>query len=85
MARVKLYTTGICPICEQTKNLLRKWRIPYDEVRVDQDRAGLQEMMRVTNRARSVPQITIDERWIGGFTELTELHMEGALEELVAD
>lgn len=84
MARVKLYTTGICPICEKTKTLLQKWRIPYDEVRVDLDRAGLQEMMRVTNRARSVPQIAIDGRWIGGFTDLTELHMEGALDELVS-
>lgn len=82
MARVKIYSTGICPICDNTKNLLRKWKIPFDEVRVDLDRAGLQEMLEVTNHARTVPQIVIDGRWIGGFNELTELHMEGALDEL---
>ncbi|MFA7098252.1 MAG: glutaredoxin domain-containing protein [Gammaproteobacteria bacterium] len=82
MARVKIYSTGICPICDNTKNLLRKWKISFDEVRVDLDRAGLREMHEVTNHARTVPQIVIDGRWIGGFNELTEMHMEGALDDL---
>ncbi len=83
MARVKIYSTGICPICDNTKNLLRKWKIPFAEVRVDRDREGLREMLQITNYARTVPQIAIDDNWIGGFTELTELHMEGVLDELV--
>ena len=82
MARVKIYSTGTCPICDKTKMLLGKWDIPYDEVRVDNDRDALREMMELTDRARTVPQITIDGRWIGGFNELTELHMEGELEQL---
>ena len=48
-----------------------------------QDQAGLREFSQVTNGARSVPQITIDEKWIGGFTELTELHMEDELDGLM--
>ena len=83
MARVRIYSTGICPMCEQTKKLLAKWRIPFDEVRVDTDREGLREMLEVTNHARTVPQIAIDGRWIGGFHDLTELHMEGELDELM--
>lgn len=83
MARVKIYSTGICPICDKTKTLLSKWGIPYDEVRVDQGQAGLREFSQVTNGARSVPQITIDQKWIGGFTELTELHMEDELDDLM--
>lgn len=83
MARVTIYGTGICPICDNTKNLLRKWKIPYTEVRVDLNRDGLQEMRQLTNNARTVPQIAIDGKWIGGFNELTELHMEGGLAELV--
>ena len=83
MARVKIYSTGRCPFCEKTKKLLNKWGIPYEEVRVDQDHAVLREMLRVTNGARTVPQIVIDDAWIGGFTELTELHMEGGLDELM--
>ncbi len=45
--------------------------------KVDEDRAALVEMSKMTNGARSVPQIVIDGKWIGGFSELTELHMEG--------
>lgn len=82
MARVKIYSTGTCPICDKTKVLLKKWNIPYIEARVDQDRAQLKEMSVITDGARSVPQITIDGKWIGGFSELTELHMEGKLDEL---
>lgn len=83
MTRLKIYSTGICPICDKTKSLLVKWGIPYNEVRVDQDRAALREFSKVTNGARTVPQITIDGKWIGGFTELTELHMDDELDDLM--
>lgn len=85
MPRVKIYSTGTCPICDKTKTLLNKWGIDYEEARIDLDRSLLQEFSRVTNGARTVPQITIDERWIGGFNELTEMHMEGELDELMAE
>jgi glutaredoxin 3 len=83
MARVKIYSTATCPICEKAKSLLTKWSIPYEEVRVDQDRDALKEMLEISNNARTVPQIAIDQKWIGGFSELTELHMDGELDELV--
>lgn len=83
MTRVTVYSTGTCPICDKTKTLLQKWRIPYQEVRVDLDRAALKQMLELTNHARSVPQLAIDGEWIGGFNELTERHMEGELDELM--
>ncbi len=83
MARLKVYSTGICPICDKTKSLLKKWGIQYDEVRVDQDQAGLREFSQITKGARTVPQITIDGSWIGGFSELTELHMDDKLTDLM--
>ena len=85
MARVKVFSTGICPICEKTKSLLSKWGIPYDDVRIDTDTAARREFTKVTRGARTVPQIAIDGQWIGGFTELTELHMEGKLDDFVVD
>ncbi len=84
MARLKVYSTGICPICDKTKSLLAKWGIPYQEVRVDQDQKGLREFSQITNGARTVPQITIDGNWIGGFSELTELHMDDKLDDLMS-
>jgi len=82
MSRVTIYSTGTCPICDKTKMLLTKWSIPYTESRVDLDRDLLKEMLELTNHARTVPQIAIDGKWIGGFNELTELHMDGELEYL---
>lgn len=84
-ARIKIYSTGTCPICDKTKTLLSKWGIDYEEARIDLDRGLLQEFSRVTNGARTVPQIVLDGRWIGGFNELTEMHMEGELDELMAE
>lgn len=84
MSRVKIYSTGTCPICEKTKTLLKKWKIDYEEARIDLDRDLLKEMLDITDHARMVPQIIIDGKWIGGFTELTELHMEDELDELMS-
>lgn len=84
MARVTVYSTGTCPICVKAKTFLEKSRIPFDEVRIDIDFAARREFSVVTNGARTVPQIVIDGQCIGGFSELTELHMDGGLDGLVA-
>ena len=83
MAHVKIYSTNTCPICDKAKQLLTKWHIPYDEARVDTDKDALREMLRISNNVRTVPQIAINGKWIGGFSELTELHMDGDLDELI--
>ena len=83
MARVKIFSTARCPICDKTKHLLDKWGIAYDEAKVDSDHNALREMAEKTEGARTVPQITIDDKWIGGFSELTMLHMDDELDHLM--
>ena len=83
MARLTIYSTGTCPICEQTKKLLVKWAIPYTEIRLDQQPSEHRRFSELTNGARMVPQILIDGKWIGGFSELTEMHMDDRLDDLV--
>ncbi len=83
MSKVKIYSTGTCPMCTRAKGLMDKWNIEFAEVRVDIDRAGLIEYQKVTNGARTVPQITVNGKWIGSLTELTELHMDGELDHLM--
>lgn len=63
--------------------MLEKWEIPYKEVRIDGDSAAMKEFVEVTNGARTVPQITIDGKTIGGFDDLTEMHMDGELDHLM--
>ena len=78
MNRLKVYSTGRCPICDKTKTLLKKWNIPFDEARIDVDRELMAEFSKVTQGARTVPQITIDGIWIGSFSELIKriVHMQ---------
>ncbi len=83
MSRVTVYSTAHCGYCSRAKTMLEKWQIDYDEVRIDGDQAAMKEFIEVTNGARTVPQIVIDGKTIGGFDELTELHMDGELDELM--
>ncbi len=83
MKKVKVYSTGTCPICVKAKAFLDKRGIGYDEVRIDLDREAMREFSAVTNGARTVPQIVVDGKCIGGFTELTEIHMDGGLDHLI--
>jgi glutaredoxin 3 len=83
MSRVTVYSTASCPICVRAKTMLDKWEIAFDEVMIDADAAALKEFAEVTNGARTVPQIIIDGKPVGGFSELTELHMDGELDELM--
>jgi glutaredoxin 3 len=63
--------------------MLSKWNIDYSEVRIDTDENALEAFRDATQGARTVPQILIDGKLIGGFSELTELHMDGELDELM--
>jgi glutaredoxin 3 len=63
--------------------MLDKWQIAYDEISIDNDAAALEQFRTVTNYAKTVPQIIIDGKVIGGFSELTELHMDGDLDNLM--
>ena len=70
-------------MCEQSKKLLQKWTIPYDEIRLDMDSSEHRLFSELTNGARMVPQFLVDGKWVGGFTELTEMHMEDELDHLM--
>jgi glutaredoxin 3 len=83
MATVEIYTTKICPYCDRAKRLLKKKGAAYTEIDVSEDE-GLRIFM--TQRAggkRSVPQIFIDDRHVGGSDELHALDAEGKLDPLL--
>ncbi len=84
MPRVKMYCTAVCPYCQRAEMLLRKKGVTdLEKIRVDLDPAQREEMMRITGR-RTVPQIFIGERHVGGFDDLAELDAEGGLDPLLA-
>jgi len=60
--------------------LLQKRNIEYTELKVDQDVKLFEEMLALSSGRRSVPQIFIDDRHIGGYDDLVDFDMEGGLE-----
>jgi len=82
MPLIKMYTTEVCPFCHRAKALLRQRGVQrIEEIRVDLHPEQRDAMIRITGR-RTVPQIFIDERSIGGFEELAALDAAGKLAEL---
>lgn len=84
MAKIVMYTTASCPYCMNAERLLTHRGVSdIDKIRVDLQPELRMEMMEKTGR-RTVPQIYIDERHIGGFEELRALDLAGELEPLLA-
>ena len=84
MANIVMYTTASCPFCMNAERLLvNKGVKNINKIRVDLEPELRLEMMEKTGR-RTVPQIYIDERYIGGFEELRALDLAGNLEPLLA-
>jgi glutaredoxin 3 len=83
MARIEMYTTAWCGYCVRAKTLLEDRGLPYEEIRLDGDPAFRATLLELTGRW-TVPQILIDGRPIGGYSELWQLARDGGLERLAA-
>lgn len=84
MAKVVMYTSAVCPYCINAERLLRsKGVTEIEKIRVDMQPELRAEMMEKTGR-RTVPQIYIGERHVGGFDDLHALDMQGGLDPLLA-
>jgi glutaredoxin 3 len=83
-AQVLMYSTAICPYCTRAESYLRsKGVAEIDKVRVDLDPARRVEMMQRTGR-RTVPQIYIGDRHVGGYEDLVALDRAGGLAPLLS-
>jgi len=83
MSKVRMYTSAVCPYCINAERLLRNKGVnEIEKIRVDLQPELRQEMMEKTGR-RTVPQIYIDERHIGGFDDLRALDLAGELDPLL--
>ena len=83
MARVQLYTTAWCGYCVRAKALLDSRGIDYDEISLDGDAHFRQKLLDLTG-GWTVPQILVDGKPIGGYTELWRLDKSGRLAEQLA-
>lgn len=84
MPEIVIYSAQRCPYCTMAKKLLDRKGAAYTEIDVDSKPGLRQEMMEKTKR-RTVPQIYIGERHIGGFDDLHALDMRKELDPLLQD
>jgi len=81
-AILKVYSKDWCPYCAKAKALLHSKQLEFEEVDVTSDVEAEQEMIKRSKR-RTVPQIFIDERSVGGYDDLSQLNATGELDRLL--
>ena len=82
MSKVSIYTTDHCPYCVKAKSLFQRKQIQFEEIKIIDD-AMREAMIIKSGGKRSVPQIFIGEKHIGGCDELYELDRQKKLDELL--
>lgn len=85
MSKIRIYTTPVCPYCVRAKSLFAKKGVTYEEIDVSQDAGIRTKMIRAAGGKRTVPQIFIGDRHIGGCDELYALDRAGGLDPLLAE
>jgi glutaredoxin 3 len=78
-SKVLMYSTAVCPYCVRAEQLLKARGVTeIEKIRIDLDDARREEMMTRTGR-RTVPQIYIGDKHVGGFDDLSALDHAGGL------
>lgn len=84
MAKVLMYSTGVCPFCLMAERLLKSKGVEdIEKVRIDLEPKRREEMMARTGR-RTVPQIYVGDRHVGGYDDLAALDRAGGLDPLLS-
>jgi glutaredoxin 3 len=83
MAEVEIYTTPWCPYCWRAKRLLEKKGVAFVEIDLWQHPERRTEMIERAGGRRTVPQLFVDGRALGGSDELAALESQGELDALL--
>jgi glutaredoxin 3 len=83
MSNVTVYTTEPCSFCARVKGLLKSRGVEFSEVNLSRDPTGRVELARETGMM-TFPQVIIDGKLLGGFTEVKAAADSGHLDELLA-
>ena len=78
-----MYCTAACPFCQAAERLLREKGVAIDKVRVDLEPERRAEMVQKSGGRRTVPQIWIGGRHVGGCDDLYALERKGGLDAML--
>ena len=79
---VTVYVSDWCPYCQRAKGLLQQKQVVFSEINIEEDEKSREEMIARSNR-RTVPQIFIGDKHVGGCDELYALDRSGELDRLI--
>ena len=83
MKNVIVYMGPMCAFCDAAKRLLTKKNIPYKEINVALEEDKMEEMIKKSNGKRTIPQIFIENYYVGGYDELRALESKDELDNLL--
>ncbi len=83
MAKVEVYTTSFCPFCTRAKSLLKSKGVQFIEIDVTEDAELRQKMVELSGGRRTVPEIFINDKIVGGYDELKALDEAGKLDPML--
>jgi glutaredoxin 3 len=84
MAKIEIYTKSTCGYCHAAKRLLTQKGASYNETDVGRDSGAKATMIQRSNGGRTVPQIFIDGKHVGGYDDLNALERAGKLNVLLS-
>lgn len=85
MAKVTVYSGPSCPYCVRAKDLLKRKGVAFEEINVKADPAQMEEMLKLSNGRRTIPQIFINGQHVGGSDDLHALDAAGKLDPMLAN
>jgi len=85
MKKITMYSGDPCPYCGAAKALLKSKNIEIEEFDIWRDAAKAKEMLQRTNGKRTIPQMFINDYYIGGNDDLQALNRNGELDKLLSD
>jgi len=80
---IVMYSTQICPYCDRARQLFARKQVNIREIKIDDQPEQRDIMLQRSGGRRTVPQIFIGERHIGGFDDLAALDRKGELDPLL--
>jgi len=80
--KIIIYSGRFCGYCTAAERLFQSKKAEYELIKVDEDPAKFDHMMKITGR-RTIPQIFIDDFHVGGFDDLAALNQSGKLDKLL--
>lgn len=83
MADVVIYRTQFCPYCDMAERLFDDLGIEYEEIDVTNDAEAREKMVEKAGGKKTVPQIFIDGKSVGGYDSVNAMRQSGELDELL--